>query len=158
MKFKIKKMDVLIVLILLLSFSFYFSGKLNVNSSSTDVKKSGKTTVVLHTKSSMDFIGNNINIGDVVIDQDTGINMGVVKNIKKRPEEKYNSSSDGKLILDSRLGYFALTIEVETSGVLSDSGLMISNYNYTIGRTFNISAGISSVENVRAIGFQSEDK
>ena len=112
-------------------------------------------TVTVYAKSAMDFVAEHIKENDAVVDQDTGIQIGTVKKITVLPEENYNPSADGRLVLDSRKGYVGLKLEVRTDGKLSESGLLIKNYNYTIGRTFNLAVGITALPNVKATEFKS---
>lgn len=126
---------------------------------SSDPKQSANgsqtSTISIYAKSAMDFVADHIREHDPVVDLDTGIQIGTVSKITVVPEENYNPSADGRLVLDSRKGYVGLKLEVKTDGKLSDSGLLIKNYNYTVGRTFNLSVGITALPNVKATEFKS---
>lgn len=157
MKFKIRKIDLFLLAVLVFSITFYFHNRMNVKSSADSQITADKNTVILYSKTVLSDVAMHVKEGDPVFDLDTGINMGVVKKIEILPEENYNSSSSGELIFDPREGFNALKLEVQTQGVISQTGLVISNYNYSIGKTFNITAGICFVESVRAMEFRNGD-
>lgn len=154
MKFKIKKFDILLLCLMIFSFVIYTQGKGTANANSGETQAQS-AMVTIYAKSAMDFVADHIKENDVVIDQDSGIQIGTVKKITILPEENYNPSADGRLVLDSRKGYVGLKLEVKTDGKLSDSGLLIKNYNYTIGRTYNLAVGITTLPNVKATEFKS---
>lgn len=154
MKFKVRKLDILLLCLILFSFVFYNQGKVGA-SANTKEEAAQSAMVTIYAKSAMDFAAQNMKENDVVIDQDTGIQIGTLRKITVLPEENYNPSSDGRLVLDSRKGYVGIKLEVQTDGKLSESGLLIKNYNYTIGRTYNLAVGITALPNVKAIEFKS---
>lgn len=69
---------------------------------SAPVQSSDINTIVFYDKSVYEFVIDNVNIGDVVKDIESGITIGKVSKIQKFDEEEYKSDKTGQFVRSPR--------------------------------------------------------
>jgi len=136
---KINIVDFLVVAVILLAIAGV--GYKLISSSSILFKKSEKIVIVFYNEDLPGFVADAINVGDKVKDSVKNAVFGEV--VKKEVDKSvvFAANDKGELVQTTRPGYVSMKLYVETEGIITDTGVIINNADYYVGRSLEVRAG-----------------
>lgn len=120
--------------------------KSDVSSEENEAPATSEVTITLYAPETDEFVAESLSGNtDVTV---AGTLFGKATEVKTAPSESYAEGDNG-FVVASKPGYKSVTIEISTSGILSDSGVTIDRRLYSIGDTVDVRVGNVKLENMK---------
>ena len=128
---KISVVDIFVlVLVLVLAVGFYY--KYN----KTNVEKMDTIRTTFYSAYVLDNVVDDLQIGDIVTDKDTNNSFGKIISITKGDSVVLTNDADGIGRSSTKPGFSSVRIVVEEKGKYTQSGAVLNNIEYYIGKSF----------------------
>ncbi len=114
-KINILDFFVLLLVVLLIIGAIIKFGKFN---NKTEESSNQVLEYKFEVKNIREFTIDAIESGDMVYDSQTGVNIGVIKNVEKKHAETYDVADDGKTIPVDNPYRYDMTLTIETLGTV----------------------------------------
>ena len=112
-KINILDFFVLLVIVLLVIGAILKFGKFN---NKTDESSTQTIEYKIEVKSIREFTINALASGDTVYDSQTGVNIGKITNVEKKPAETYDVAENGEIMKVYNPYRYDIVITIETPG------------------------------------------
>ena len=112
-KINILDFFVLLVIVLLVIGAILKFGKFN---NKTDESSTQTIEYKIEVKSIREFTINALASGDTVYDSQTGVNIGKITNVEKKPAETYDVAENGEIMTVYNPYRYDIVITIETPG------------------------------------------
>jgi len=139
---KINVVDFIVVAVIILAIA---GVGYKVLSSSMLFKKAEMLEIVFYNEDLMQQIADSIKDGDKVKDSVKNTVFGEV--VKKEVDKSivFASNDKGELVQTTRPGYVSMKLYVQAEGVYTDTGYLINDTDYYVGRSLELRAGTSVI-------------
>jgi len=99
--------------------------------------------ITFYQEECADFIVAQTKVGDSVYDGNNGNYIGKVSEVVTDAESKtYVTDEDGNMHIAPKEGYCAVYISVDVLGTMTDRGVVVESFNYGVGHTLVLHAGL----------------
>mgnify|MGYP001181066309 FL=1 len=136
---KINIVDFIVVVVLVmgvLGVGYKF-----LSSSTTLFKKTEVIEIQFYNEDLPGYVADSINIGDKVKDSVKNTVFGEVINKEVKPSVVFGVDDQGVLRQTTRPGYVSMILTVKAEAVYTDTGVIINNTDYYVGRSLELRAG-----------------
>ena len=110
------------ILLLLLALVIAGISKFRTFNKSIDASALGKITYTVMIYNVRDYTADAFVSGDSVYDSGTNVNIGVIKNVEKRPAQSIKTLVDGSVKVLENEFKNDIILTIETPGTVTDSG------------------------------------
>lgn len=112
-----------------------------LSSSTTLFKKTEEFQIVFYNEDLPGYVADSINVGDKVKDSVRNTVFGEVINKEVTPSIVFAADDKGVLQQTSRPGYVSMKLTIIGKGVYTETGIIINNTDYYVGRSLELRAG-----------------
>ncbi|MGI6029192.1 MAG: DUF4330 domain-containing protein [Candidatus Heteroscillospira sp.] len=131
--------DLAIIVVLLAAVAFFANRFMTTGGVTVEPDK---VSIVFFEEECPDFVPEQTQVGDSVMDGTTNTYMGKVTDVKVDESVTYSvDQNTGEVILGSKEGYVSAYITAECEGTVTDNGVVIDGTLYSVGHTVVLHAG-----------------
>jgi len=112
-----------------------------ISSSTSLFKKTENIEIVFYNEDLPGYVADAINVGDLVKDSVKNAVFGKVVAKETDNSVVFATDSEGVLRQTTRPGYVSMKLYVQGEGVITDTGVIINNADYYVGRSLELRAG-----------------
>lgn len=153
-KRKFNFIDALIIIVIISAIVFGVNKYKKSSIPSPNTPQTNKIKITYYIEEIPEYVAEAIEIGDPVREKIQNSNFGTITDMKVDKSVSWAKRDDGEFFRSSREGYNSLTLTMEATGVLTESGATIDKSVYYIGQTVAIFAGNSMLETGRISGIE----
>lgn len=112
-----------------------------ISSSTTLFKKTEEFQIVFYNEDLPGYVADSINVGDKVKDSVRNTVFGEVTGKEVTPSVVFAADDRGVLQQTTRPGYVSMKLTVIGKGIYTETGIIINNMDYYVGRSLELRAG-----------------
>lgn len=141
-KIKFNAVDAIIVIAILAVIAVFGYSQLK---GTGDTSRGKEVQIKLMAEEVSDFVTEQMEIGDEVVDDGTNADLGTITDIELNDAVSYGVNSDGNYVQTSKPGYKQAIITTEVSGTEYAHGVILDGAKYSVGHSLTVRAGNAKI-------------